>query len=80
MTCPTLREMLSRRSSASRFHLADSSAHSHSSTLAFHSKFIRQQCQLADELKAKELGNEVAQTQRMFEQYSAVRAVVCELF
>ncbi|KAJ8296226.1 Calcineurin subunit B [Rhodotorula toruloides] len=42
-------------------------------------KFIRQQCQLADELKAKDLGSEVAQTQRMFEQYSAEASTVTSL-
>ncbi|GJN88186.1 hypothetical protein Rhopal_001151-T1 [Rhodotorula paludigena] len=34
-------------------------------------KFIRSQCQLADELKAKELGTDIIQTQRLFEQYSS---------
>lgn len=39
------------------------------------SKFIRGQCQLADQLKAKDLGGEVAHTQRLYEQYSAVRSL-----
>ncbi|CEQ39225.1 SPOSA6832_00713 [Sporobolomyces salmonicolor] len=35
--------------------------------------FIRQQSQLADELTKKNLGSEIVQTQRLYEQYSAVR-------
>ncbi|GAA5993145.1 hypothetical protein JCM10908_001310 [Rhodotorula pacifica] len=39
-------------------------------------KFIRGQCQLADQLKAKDLGGEIAQTQRLYEQYSAEASTV----
>ncbi|KAG0655347.1 Charged multivesicular body protein 3 [Rhodotorula mucilaginosa] len=39
-------------------------------------KFIRGQCQLADQLKAKDLGGEVAHTQRLYEQYSAEASTV----
>ncbi|GAA5909896.1 hypothetical protein JCM8208_000983 [Rhodotorula glutinis] len=42
-------------------------------------KFIRQQCTLADELKAKDLGSDIASTQRMYEQYSAEAATVSSL-
>ncbi|GAA5847827.1 hypothetical protein JCM9279_006653 [Rhodotorula babjevae] len=42
-------------------------------------KFIRQQCSLADELKAKDLGSDIASTQRMYEQYSAEAATVSSL-
>ncbi|POY72946.1 hypothetical protein BMF94_4022 [Rhodotorula taiwanensis] len=39
-------------------------------------KFIRGQCQLADQLKAKDLGGDIAQTQRLYEQYSAEASTV----
>ncbi|KPV77209.1 uncharacterized protein RHOBADRAFT_52148 [Rhodotorula graminis WP1] len=42
-------------------------------------KFIRQQCTLADDLKAKDLGSDIASTQRMYEQYSAEAATVSSL-
>ncbi|TNY18712.1 hypothetical protein DMC30DRAFT_418599 [Rhodotorula diobovata] len=42
-------------------------------------KFIRQQCTLADELKKKDLGSDIVQTQRMYEQYSAEAATVSSL-
>ncbi|BGP37568.1 Nucleoporin nup49/NSP49 (Nuclear pore protein nup49/NSP49) [Rhodotorula kratochvilovae] len=42
-------------------------------------KFIRSQCTLAEELKAKDLGSEIVQTQRMYEQYSAEAATVSSL-
>ncbi|GAA6001841.1 nucleoporin FG repeat-containing protein [Rhodotorula paludigena] len=42
-------------------------------------KFIRSQCQLADELKAKELGTDIIQTQRLFEQYSSDASSVASL-
>ncbi|GAA6052469.1 hypothetical protein JCM3770_001128 [Rhodotorula araucariae] len=42
-------------------------------------KFIRSQCTLADQLKAKDLGSEIVQTQRMYEQYSAEAATVSSL-
>ncbi|GAA5974822.1 hypothetical protein JCM11641_008377 [Rhodosporidiobolus odoratus] len=42
-------------------------------------KFIRQQSQLADELKKKDLGSEITQAQRMFEQYAAESATVTSL-
>ncbi|GAA6063154.1 hypothetical protein JCM10212_006312 [Sporobolomyces blumeae] len=42
-------------------------------------KFIRQQGQLADELKKKNLGSEITQTGRMFDQYSAEATTVSTL-
>ncbi|BGP53628.1 Nucleoporin nup49/NSP49 (Nuclear pore protein nup49/NSP49) [Rhodotorula sphaerocarpa] len=39
-------------------------------------KFIRGQCQLGDQLKAKDLGGEIVQTQRLYEQYSAEASTV----
>ncbi|GAA5927387.1 hypothetical protein JCM10213_003457 [Rhodosporidiobolus nylandii] len=42
-------------------------------------KFIRQQSSLADELKKKDLGAEIEQARRMFEQYSAESSTVSTL-
>ncbi|GAA5864705.1 hypothetical protein JCM1840_002206 [Sporobolomyces johnsonii] len=41
--------------------------------------FIRQQTQLADELTKKDLGSEIVQTQRLYEQYSAEATSVTSL-
>ncbi|GAA5895087.1 uncharacterized protein JCM6883_002315 [Sporobolomyces salmoneus] len=42
-------------------------------------KFIRSQGQLADDLKGKNLGSEITQTSRMFDQYSAEATTVTSL-
>ncbi|GAA6008000.1 hypothetical protein JCM11491_006571 [Sporobolomyces phaffii] len=42
-------------------------------------KFIRSQGQLADDLKGKNLGSEITQTRRMFDQYSAEATTVTSL-